>query len=83
MFVTCSWFQLSVNHSEQNNGRARGEKTGGLCKYLSGMDVDLTSLLLRSLPVPAPSDQVATGSVNIDFFTSALQMDADHTSWKS
>lgn len=82
MFVTCSWFQLSVNHSEQNNGRARGEKNGGLCKYLRGIDVDLTSLLLRSLPFPAPSDQVAAGRVNIDI-TSALQMDADRTSRKS
>lgn len=61
MFVACSRFQLSVNHSKQNNGRARGEKNGGLCKYLSGIDVDLTSLVLRSLPFPAPSDQLATG----------------------
>lgn len=68
----------AVNHSEQNNGRAWGEKNGGLCKYLSGMDVDYPSALFCSRRFPSLTDQIAAGNINIDII-SALEMDAART----
>lgn len=68
----------AVNHSEQNSGRAWGEKNGGLCKYLSGIDVAYPSVLFCSVHFPSPADQIAAGNINIDII-SALEMDATCT----
>lgn len=68
----------AVNHGEQNNGRAWGEKNGGLCKYPSRIDVDYPSVLFCSARFPSPTDQIAAGNINIDII-SALEMDATCT----
>lgn len=52
-----------------------GEKNGGLCKYLSGIDVDSPSVLFRSVRFPSPADQIAAANLNIDIIP-ALEMDA-------